>query len=456
MLDLGLAGFVAMMMAFGLRRPFLWVLTYLYIDILMPQKISWFLLASLPVSLIAFIAAFGGWLIVDDKRGGAFTFRQVLILFLLIYCGLTTMGADFPDQAAEKWGWVWKALFFAAFLPLTLRTRLRIEAATLFMTLSAGAIIISAGIKTVLSGGGYGALQSFVPVNIGLYESSTLAMAAIAIIPLIVWLARFGTIFPPGWMVKIFAAALIFACLLVPIGTQARTGLVCIALLALLSLRTVKRRMVYLAAIAAAMVMAVPFLPQSFVARMNTIENHAGDQSASTRVAVWKWTWEYARDHPFGGGFDAYRGNSFRYATQSAETAGNTTEIESKIVEDKARAYHSAYFEMLGEQGWPGLLVWLLLQGLGIWQMERLLRRWRNRTGANEQWQAPLASALQQAQLIYLAGSLFIGIAYQPFVLMLIGVQCGLWSYLRRIDSPRLPVAEQRPGPALGKPAAVA
>jgi O-antigen ligase len=445
-----------MMMAFGLRRPFLWVLTYLYIDILVPQKISWFLLASLPVSLIAFIAAFGGWLIVDDKRGGAFTFRQVLILFLLVYCGMTTMSADFPDPALEKWGWVWKALFFAAFLPLTLRTRLRIEAAALFMTLSAGAIIVSAGIKTVLSGGGYGALQSFVPVNSGLYESSTLAMAAIAIIPMIVWHARFGTIFPRSWMVKTFAAALVFACLLVPIGTQARTGLVCIGLLALLSLRTVKRRMVYLAALAAAMAVAVPFLPQSFVARMNTIENHAGDQSASTRLEVWKWTWEYAKDNPFGGGFDAYRGNSVRYVTQSADSTGNNTEIESEIVEDKGRAYHSAYFEMLGEQGWPGLIVWLLLQGLGIWQMERLMRRWRNRTGANEQWQAPLASALQQAQLIYLTGALFIGIAYQPFVLMLIGVQCGLWSYLGRIDSLRLPVNGQGLGPALGKPAVVA
>ena len=55
--------------------------------------------------------------------------------------------------------------------------------------------------------------------------------------------------------------------------------------------------------------------------------------------------------------------------------------------------------------------------------------------GADQQWQAPLAGALQQAQLVYLLGSTFVGIAYQPFILMLIGLQCGLWSYLRRIDS---------------------
>jgi hypothetical protein len=42
-------------------------------------------------------------------------------------------------------------------------------------------------------------------------------------------------------------------------------------------------------------------------------------------------------------------------------------------------------------------------------------------------------------------GSLFVGIAFQPFCYMLIGLQCGLWSYLRRIDSPVRPRIGKRP-----------
>ena len=49
-----------------------------------------------------------------------------------------------------------------------------------------------------------------------------------------------------------------------------------------------------------------------------------------------------------------------------------------------------------------------------------------------------------------MAGSLFVGIAYQPFCYMLIGLQCGLWSYLKRIDSPRRPVIGARPALNLG------
>ena len=438
MLDLALTGFVLGLMALGLRRPFLWVLAYLYIDVVAPQKISYFLLASIPISLIAFLAAFGGWMLADDKTNSRFALRQGLILMLLVYCGLTTIGADFPVEAAAKWGWVWKALVFAMFLPLTLRTRLRIEAAALVMVLAAGSIIITGGIKTAFSGGGYGSLRFFVNDNTGLYEGSIISCVAIAIIPLIQWLARYGTIFPSDWRVKLFSAALIFACLLIPVGTEARTGLLCIALLGVLLLRNTKRRFLYITLVAAAGLVAVPFLPDSFTKRMSTIENHAADESASTRLAVWAWTLEYAQDHPFGGGFDAFRSNRLRIETQKSEgEESNNQSVEVTETFDAGRAYHSSYFEMLGEQGWPGLGLWLWIQAMGLWQMERIRSRWKERTGPGEQWQAPLANALQQAQLVYLAGSLFVGIAYQPFVFMLIGLQCGLWSYLRRIDSPR-------------------
>lgn len=436
MLDLALFTFVMAFLALGVRRPFLWVLAYVYIDILAPQKIGWSLTPALPISLIAFCAAFAGWLLVDTKRGSRFTFRQFLMLCLLAYCAITTSMADFPLEAASKWTWVWKALVFAIFFPLTLTTRLRIEGAALVMVLTVSAIIISAGMKTAFGGGGYESLYFFVNDNSGLYESSTLATVAVAIIPLILWFTRHGTVFAPDWRVKLFAFPLIFACLLIPVGTEARTGLLCIAVLGVLILRDVKRRMGFIVAGAALGLLALPFLPQSYYDRMATINSPEGDESASTRVAVWQWTLDYASENPFGGGFDAYRGNKFTYNIPVTEKEGNTVAVKYREVTDEGRAYHSAIFEMLGEQGWPGLALWLWLQLLGVWHMERLRRRWRGRTASADQWQAPLASALQFGQIVYLVGSLFQGIAYQPFILLLIGLQCALWSYCKLHDSP--------------------
>ncbi|WP_374944673.1 putative O-glycosylation ligase, exosortase A system-associated [Sphingomonas sp.] len=424
--DLIFVGFLALVFASGFRRPFILVLAYVYIDIVSPQRLTYVLLNTVPISMIAVALAVGGWLLFDDKRDARFTPRQALILLLLGYCWCTTQTADFPLDAKEKWDWVWKALAFAAFLPLTLRTRLRIEALLLFMILSAATIVIVGGIKTAVSGGGYGELNLMIDNNSGLYEGSTISAVAIAIVPVILWLMTHGTIFRPDWKVKGFGIALIFACLLIPVGTSARTGLLCIALLALLSLRTVRRKGLYIGALALLGVAAIPFLPSSFTQRMNTIQTYQADESASTRLAVWQWTIDYAKQHPFGGGFEAYRGNHIRYDLKSA---GPGAAAPAEAV-DKARAYHSAYFEMLGEQGYPGLALWLLINIVGLVRMEVLRRRYR--APDDLAWAGSLAGALQSGHLIYLLGAAFVGIAFQPFVYMLLGAQIGLDSYLAR------------------------
>ena len=331
MRDLVFIAFLGLIFAAGFRRPFIFVLAYVYIDIVSPQRLTYVLLNAVPISMIAVGLAIVSWLAIDPKRDSRLAPRQGLILILLLYCWYSTLHADFPVDAAFKWEWVWKALAFAIFLPLTLRTKLRIEALLLFMILSAASIIIDGGIKTVGSGGGYGQLNLMVENNSGLYEGSTISMVAIAIIPIIVWFTRFGSIFAPDWRVKTFSYALIFACLQIPVGTSTRTGLLCIALLGLLMLRDTKRRLTYIALAGVLALAAIPFLPSAFTERMETIKTYKADTSASTRLEVWKWTIAYAKDHPFGGGFEAYRQNKIRYDTVKVEGAANNATLDKTL-----------------------------------------------------------------------------------------------------------------------------
>lgn len=433
MRDLAFIAFLAAFVGIGFRKPFLFVLCFCYIDIVAPQRLSYFLINAIPISMLVFGLAVAGWLAADDKRDTRWSGRQALLAALLAYCWITTIQADFPVEAADKWSWVWKALVWAIFLPLTLRTKLRIESLTLIMLLSAASIAIAGGIKTAAGGGGYGSMTLLLDENFGLYEGSIMSTVGIAIIPLILWYRRHGTIFPPDWRVSLFCFALCFACMLLPIGTQARTGLVCLAVLALLSLRAVKHRFLYIAGAGLLAVAAIPFLPQSFTQRMETIEEYQSDQSASTRVAVWAWTWNYAKENPFGGGFNAYIQNKLRVVTTGEEFDPDRPLADEKTVYiDKARAYHSSYFEMLGEQGYPGLALWLLLHAVGLVRMEQLRRRYAATRRAEEQWIAPLATALQHGHIVYLVGSLFVAIAFQPFIYMMLALEMGLSTYCRR------------------------
>ena len=433
MRDIAFVAFLFAFIGIGFRKPFLFILCFCYIDIVAPQRLSYFLINSIPVSLIVFGLAIAGWLAVDDKKDTRWSGRQILLLLLLFYCWMTTINADFPVEAADKWSWVWKALVWAIFLPLTLRTKLRIEALIVIMLLSAGAIAIAGGIKTAGGGGGYGSLQLLLAENYGLYEGSIMSAVGISIIPLILWYRKHGTIFPPDWRVSLFCFALVFACALLPVGTQARTGLVCLVVLAILSLRTVKHRLLYMAGAGLLALAVVPFLPQSFTQRMETIQGYKSDQSASTRVAVWAWTWEYVKDNPFGGGFNTYLQNSLRVETTGGAFDPNQPmATEATVHDEKSRAFHSSYFEMLGEQGYPGLALWLILHITGLFRMEQLRRRYLKTRRAEEQWIAPLATALQHGHITYMIGSLFVSIAFQPFIYMMLALEMGLSTYCRR------------------------
>jgi O-antigen ligase len=47
--------------------------------------------------------------------------------------------------------------------------------------------------------------------------------------------------------------------------------------------------------------------------RVSTISDFQKENSALTRVLVWKWTLGFAASHPFGGGFQSYLVNHIEF-----------------------------------------------------------------------------------------------------------------------------------------------
>ena len=137
-------------------------------------------------------------------------------------------------------------------------------------------------------------------------------------------------------------------------------------------LRDVKRRFLYLAGAGLLVAASIPFLPDSFTGRMSTIQGYQSDSSAKVRLAVWGWTWDYAQEKPLGGGFGAYLGNKIQVRTVATQDSGGVQTVAARTEIDQGRAWHSAYFEMLGEQGFPGLILFLLIHIGGLVRMEVL------------------------------------------------------------------------------------
>jgi uncharacterized membrane protein len=82
--------------------------------------------------------------------------------------------------------------------------------------------------------------------------------------------------------------------------------------------------------------------------------------------------------------------------------------------------------------------------------MEQLLRRHR-RTGVHpDEWLATMALGLQQAHIIFLTGALFVGIAFNPFVFHLLGLEIALGYLSRRVVGRAQGIAFASPVPRSG------
>ncbi|HEX8193146.1 MAG TPA: putative O-glycosylation ligase, exosortase A system-associated, partial [Allosphingosinicella sp.] len=71
------------------------------------------------------------------------------------------------------------------------------------------------------------------------------------------------------------------------------------------------------------------------------------------------------------------------------------------------------------------------------------------REDGDKAWIAPLATALQHFQIVYMVGSSFIAIAFQPFVLMMVGVQIGFDLLVTRREKAERPRRSWASSPAL-------
>ena len=106
---------------------------------------------------------------------------------------------------------------------------------------------------------------------------------------------------------------------------------------------------------AVAVLAAVLFHPGSdWADRMSTITQYNTEGSSLGRILVWEWTLHFVQSHPFGGGFNAYVVDTITFP--ALDDVGAPIVIHGK-------AFHSMYFEALGEHGWPGLGLLLGLAG---------------------------------------------------------------------------------------------
>ena len=396
-------------MVLGLSAPFVFGLGYVWTDILLPQHVAYSIMRSFPIAMVMGGATIAMYLIVDRRSPPRPTFGWVLLVLFAIWVTLTTTWAVAPDEAWGKWNWAVKTVLFAAFLPFLFRSRVQLEALILTFLFALSGHLIATGLKAMVTGGGYGKKIGLVPDLLGIGETSFLSMLSAVAIPLILFLKRHSLIIPKGRHTALAYNMIAAVAVLTSLGTFARTGLIALGVLGSLLWFQSKRKVLVGFGLLMSGAIGALVMSQTWLDRMSTISNPNADSSAGQRLDIWKWTWSYVAAHPLGGGFNAYVISSF--VRREADGSWYTV---------NGRAFHSLYFEILGEHGYVGFGIFALIILSMFVTMVRIRRKTR---GIVElEWLHDLMKALMMAFLIYLASAFFIGIGFQPPLYYLIAI----------------------------------
>lgn len=405
-----LLGVILLVISWGFRTPILFVLGYVWASIFTPQLVAYSVVTSIPISFILAALAFGGFLLLPKVDHIQWRAQSIVTGIFVVWMTITLWWAVVPDEAYSKWDWAIKSMAFTIIIPHFIGGRREFEAFLWTILLSGMAHCIPFGLKMVLSGGGYDMPLGLVESNSGYGEGSTLAMFSVSLIPISIYLYLHQTLFMQKRLIQRALGVFIVILVLASVGTYARTAVVCLLVLALCLIYYSKRRLLGVFFVISLAVLVYPFIETGWVERMSTIDSGT-DASAMGRVAVWKWVIEYILMHPLGGSFDMYRINN--YSMSLAD--GSVLHVANK-------AFHSIYFEVLGEGGIPGFLMFIALIALTL---SAFMRYKKVLLATGEVWMADAGRYLLIAALIYLCGGAFIGVAFQSYFYYLVALSAA-------------------------------
>lgn len=410
----------------GLVSPFVITLGYLWVDSFIPQGVAYDLIANMPVSQIMALAAIAAYFLLDRRNPPRPCLLSALLLVFAAWTTVTTFGWAVVPSATEKWNVVVKTLVFAAFIPLAIRSRVQIEAFLQVWLFGFAINFLPVGIKTLVAGGGYGRDLGIHSTEccFALSADSRLAVIALMLVPIALYLQKHTVLLPAKLPTRIMYLAVVVLALASAYGIYERTGVIVAAMLGLLMWLKSKRKVLAGAALVTAVVALFHFAPENWMERMTTMTEYNQESSARHRLDVWAWTYNYVVEHPLGGGFNIYEIDEIGVAPDGTKTG---------------LAYHNDFFEVLGEQGWPGLLIFAALIMTSFVQLRiaaRRAKRFRQLA-----WVPDFATAAQMSLVLQLTGGQFVALGYHPPLYMIFALAISLREYVRRVEAATDPAA---------------
>jgi len=366
-----------------------------------PHRLTWGFAYNLPFAQIVAIFTLIA-MIIHFKKLYRFPVERVtiaLVIFVLWLC-VSPWFSFQPDEEFKFWERAIKIqlMVLAAFLLVGNRDQL--HKLVWVLALSVGFYGIKGGIFTIFTGGQY---RVWGPAGSFIADNNALALAIIMVVPLFRYLQLHSS---KKW-IKVGCVAAMLLCIVSVFGSRSRGALLALAAMGMFLFTKSRQKSLIAFLATVGLVITLVLMPESWYERMASIKTYEQDASALGRINAWQTAWNVAVDRfPIGGGFAMWTESVY------ARYSPNPNMM--------ALVAHSIYFHVLGDHGFIGLALFLLVFGLAWLDGSWVIRQTKNKP--EFVWAYDLASMCQVSLVGYAVGGAFLSLTYfdLPYYLVVI------------------------------------
>ncbi len=379
-----------------LNKPVNGVLMWIWISVMNPHTQSWGFAATFPFAqIIAVVTLFS---LVTSRSAKTLPASGITftLLAMLLWMNVTTLFAIYPDASFTQLSKVMKIMLMSLVTMVVIRSREDVHRMIWVLVVSLGFYGVKGGIFTVREGGNY---RVWGPNGTFIGGNNEIALALIIAIPLMRYL-QLST--DSRWIRRGLSVTMLLSAM-AALGSYSRGALLAIAAMLALMWFKSHKKMVGGVLITLCAPLALLFMPERWAERMDSIANYEADSSAMGRINAWHMAYNLAKDRLFGGGFEISEPYVFYlYAPDP----------------NAVHAAHSIYFQALGEHGFIGLALYLLLGAL-TWRSAAWIAR-NGRDDPELLWACSLARMIQASLIGFAVGGAFLSLLYfdVPYYLM--------------------------------------
>jgi len=403
-----------------LFNPYFGVLMWYWVTYFNPHRFTWSFAYDFPVAAVIAAPTLLGTLFAKKSIRSLAVRESVLLLALWAWYAFTYIHAQGVPlfagnmaDAAYEMGHISKILLFTMVMILLVNTKERLRGVVVVTAASLGLLAVKGalfGLRTSGDARVWGPPDSF------LADNNAFGLALNMSLPLLFFLAAQEK---RKWM-RLAIWITFASTILVILLTYSRGALLGLGVVLTALMLKSRHKVVGAFFMVVVAFLVLSFAPEAWSHRMDRFFSGDLDESAQQRLVSWGTSWNFAHDYPLtGGSFDVLPNvNVFQRYQPRPLPLGFLSS-----------GPHSIYFQLLADQGFPGLGMFIVLIGSCYWSLWRVRVAARSITAAN--YLIPYTQMVEVSILGFLISGAFLGFVYLDVIYQMIGLVVVLKVLLR-------------------------